>query len=81
MCANFELFNAILFPASFTSYETDLKFITTKLVNWKKLRISKPAQFEMFWDEMVFNGTNFSSNTENPMLCLRWKLIINTEIK
>jgi hypothetical protein len=61
--------------------QKDLKFITTKLVNWQKLLISKPAQFEMFLDEMVFNGTNFSSNMETPMLWLRWKLIINTEIK
>jgi hypothetical protein len=79
MCASLILFFFLL--VSQVVRQNDLKFITTKLVSWKKLRSSKLAQFEVFWDEMVLNGTNFASNTENSMLKLRWKLMINTEIK
>jgi hypothetical protein len=72
MCVNFEPFILLFFLLVLqVMRQKDLKLITTKLVSWQKLRSSKPAQFEIFWDEMVLYGTNFASNTENPTLRLR----------
>jgi hypothetical protein len=67
----------ITFAVSFTSYgQKDLKLKTTKLVSLQRFRSSKPSQFEMFWNEIVLNGSNFASNIENPALSLRLNFVI-----
>ena len=74
---NLDLFNIIIFAAN----QKDLKLKITKLVSWQRFRFSKPAQFEMFWDEMVLNGTNFASDIKNPAISLHLKFVVRYGIK